>query len=118
MRDLEKEKGQAGLPQTQQLQILYYWDVHRNFSFFSLQAVVQYCSVENHQTTKKSFFNYSYTKFVFNFHFEKSLIKYVFWKNDKTAYSVWLSAALISALQSRQVKRTPQDSMNELIIKF
>ena len=33
--------------------------------------------MENYQTTKKSFFNYSYTKFVFNFQFEKSLIKYI-----------------------------------------
>ena len=30
------------------------------------------------------FFNYSYTKFVFNFQFEKSLIKYVFCFNKKT----------------------------------
>ena len=32
-RDLEIETGQAGLPLTQQLSILYYWDVHRNFHF-------------------------------------------------------------------------------------
>ena len=50
------------------------------FFFFSLQTVVYICSVENHQTTKKSFFfNYSYTKFVLNFQFEKSLIKYYYY---------------------------------------
>ena len=58
-RDLEIEKGQAGLPQTQQLQMLYYWNVHGNFNFVSLQTVVHICSVENHQITKK-YFNYQY----------------------------------------------------------
>ena len=47
--------------------------------FFSLSTVVYICSVENHQTTKKSFVNYSYTKFVLNFQFEKSLIKYYYY---------------------------------------
>ena len=75
-RDLEIEKGQAGLPYTQHLDILHYWDVHRNFLFFfSLYTVVYICSVENHWSTMKPFFNYSYTKFVLNFQFEKSLIK-------------------------------------------
>ena len=41
--------------------------------------VVYICSVENHHADHQEvFFSYSYTKFVFNFHFEKSLIKYVF----------------------------------------
>ena len=31
------------------------------------------------QFIEEVFFNYSYTKFVFNFQFEQSLIKYVFW---------------------------------------
>ena len=50
------------------------------FSFFLVYRVVYICSVENHQTTKKSFFNYSYTKFVLNFQFEKSLIKCYYYK--------------------------------------
>ena len=42
-------------------------------------TVVYICSVENHHADHQEvFFSYSYTKFVFNFHFEKSLIKYVF----------------------------------------
>ena len=41
--------------------------------------VVYICSVENHHADHQGvFINYSYTKFVFNFQFEKSLIKYVF----------------------------------------
>ena len=54
-RDLEIEKGQAGLPYTQHLNILHYWDVHRNFLFFSLNTVVYICSVENHWSTMKPF---------------------------------------------------------------
>ena len=46
-------------------------------SFFSLYTVVYISSVENHQTTKRSFS--TIVKFVFNFQFEKSLIKYFFW---------------------------------------
>ena len=37
--DMEIEKGQAGLPQTQQLQTLYYWDVHGNFHFFRFRQL-------------------------------------------------------------------------------
>ena len=54
-RDLEIEKGQLGLPWSQQLQILYYGDVHRNFHFLVYRQLFNICSVENHQTTKKSF---------------------------------------------------------------
>ena len=101
-RDLEIEKGQLGLPWSQQLQILYYGDVHRNFHFLVYRQLFYICSVENHQTTKKSFL----TKFVLKYVFCNYQYYYYYNHNcNKIVKSDWLSTALVSALMGQVLKQ-------------
>ena len=105
--DLEIEKGQLGLPWSQQLQILYYGDVHRNFHFLVYRQLFNICSVENHQTTKKSFLTIVilnlYLKYVFcNYYY------YYYYYNhncNKIVKSDWLSTALVSSLMGQVLKQ-------------
>ena len=52
--------------------------VHRNFHFLVCRQLFTFALLKTTGPTRSLFLNYSYTKFVFNFQFEKSLIKYVF----------------------------------------
>ena len=81
-RDLEIEKGQQDFPR---LNSYRYFIIgmcieifkFSNFHFLVYRQLFTFALLKppNHQEV---FFHYSYTKFVFNFQLEKSLIKYVF----------------------------------------
>ena len=51
--------------------------MHRNFHFSVYFSVLVYLLRWKPPDQQEVFFNYSYTNFVFNFQFEKSLIKYI-----------------------------------------
>ena len=96
-RDLEIGMGQAGLPQTQQLQILYYWDVHTNFHFLVYRQLFTFALLKNTRPPRSRFLNYSYTKFVVNFQFERSLIKYVFFEKIEKIIIIIIIIIILSS---------------------
>ena len=84
-RDLEIEKGEAGLPwlnsYTYFIDMTYIWN--NSFSFFTFVDSCLHLLCWKPPDHQEVLFHYSYTKFVFNFQFEKSLIKYVFFIKNK-----------------------------------